>query len=66
MLYADSGSAPVKDKTYLGQPVTRKGGPTKNLQTNSEKTVRCRGKGVWSERVNWYSQQILILPRETE
>jgi hypothetical protein len=44
-----------------------KGKPAKNLYTTSARlTVSCRVTGVWSERVNWYSRQIMELPRETK
>jgi hypothetical protein len=43
-----------------------KGGPAKNLYTKSERlTVSCRVTWAWSDRVNFYNQQIMILPRET-
>jgi hypothetical protein len=51
-------------RTGLGP---NKGKPTKNLYTKSARlTVICRVTLGWSERVNWYSRQIMELPRETK
>ena len=44
-----------------------KGRLAKNLYTKSEgMTLSCRVKWAWSERVNLYSRQIMILPRKTK
>jgi hypothetical protein len=56
-------------REWVGDPVTNiafrpssKGGPTKNLYTNSDRlTVSCRVTLAWAERVNWYNRQIMIL-----
>ena len=42
-----------------------KGGPAKNLYTKSERlTLSCRVTWAWSERVNFYSRQIMTLTRK--
>jgi hypothetical protein len=53
-----------KKKALLLRP--SKAEPDKNLYGKSERlTVSCRVIWAWSERVNWYSRQIMILLRET-
>jgi hypothetical protein len=48
-------------------PPPTKFGQAKNLYTKPEGlTVSCRMTWVWSERVAWYNQQILLLSRKTK
>jgi hypothetical protein len=52
-------------KIVSGTP--SKGGPAKNIYSKSEiLTLSCRGTWAWSERVNLYNRQIMILPRSTK
>jgi hypothetical protein len=45
-------------------PPPSKGGLAKNLYTKAERmTVSCRVTSAWSERVNLYNRQKMILPR---
>jgi len=41
-------------KTYLVPSAPRKGGPAKNIQTNSVKLSVAEGTGLCFGRVNWY------------
>ena len=44
----------------------QQGWPAKNLYTKSERlALSCRVNWAWSERVNLYNGQIMILPRKT-
>jgi hypothetical protein len=59
-----AGSGP--DKNCFSGP-TSKGGPAKNLYTKSERLIiGFRVTWAWSERVNLYNRQIMILPRHTK
>jgi len=53
------------EKNYFGPP--SKGSPAKNLYTKSERqTLSCKVTWVWSESVNLYSRQVMILARKTK
>jgi len=56
---------PVKKKK-IGTPPDR-GGIAKNLYTEQETlTLSCRMTWAWSERIYFYSQQIMILLKNTK
>ena len=61
----ESGFGPLWKKNLFSSrpPPPSRGRPAKNLSTESERlTVSCRVTWAWTERANWYSRQIMILP----
>ena len=57
---------PVK-KLFRAPQQSSRGGPVKNIYTKSERqTSSCRVTWVWSERVNLYSRQVMIVARKTK
>ena len=61
---AESGFEPGQ-KLFFGP--LRHGVSAKNLYNNSKRqTLTFRGTWVWPERVNLYSRQTMVLPRETK
>jgi hypothetical protein len=54
-------------KKFAPPPLPKKGGLAKNLCAKSERLVlSCRVIWAWSEGVNLYSRQIMILSRKTK
>jgi hypothetical protein len=59
------GSGPCEKPFFSG--LVSEGGPAENLYDKSEKlTFSCSMTWAWSETVNLYSRQTIVLPRETE
>jgi len=70
---ARTGSGPWEKKNFRSPPPPpppsppSKGEPAKNLYTNSEiLTLSCRVTCFWSEGVNLYNRQMMILTRKTK
>jgi len=60
-----ASSGPGGKKKISGSP--RRADRLKNLYTKSERFILCsRVPWAWSERVNLYGRQIMILPRKTK